>query len=56
MGSAREKIYLLGLEAEAAGLVGAGGPCEADDGRLLPVLPTAHALNEPHHVGLLPSP
>jgi hypothetical protein len=51
-----EKIYLLGLEAEAAGLVGARGPCEANDGRLLPVLPAAYALHEPHHVGLLPPP
>jgi hypothetical protein len=43
-------IYLLSLVAEAAGLVGAGGPCEADDGRLLPVLPAPDALHEPHHV------
>ena len=44
------EIYLLGLVAEAAGLVGAGGLGEADDGRLLPVLLAAHALHEAHHV------
>jgi hypothetical protein len=49
-------IALLGLEAEAAGLVGAGGPGEADDRRLLPVLPAAHALHEAHYIGLLPPP
>jgi hypothetical protein len=56
MGSALEEIYLLGLVAEAARLVRTSGPCEADDGRLLPVLPAAHALHEPHHIGLLPPP
>ena len=52
----RAGIYLLGLESEAAGLVGAGGPGEADDRRLLPVLPAADALHEAHHIGLLPPP
>ena len=52
----RAGIYLLGLEAEAAGLVRAGGPGEADDRRLLPVLPAADALHEAHHIGLLPPP
>ena len=50
------EIYLLDLVAEAVDLVGAGGPGEADDGRLLPVLPAAHALHEVHHVRLLPPP
>lgn len=52
----RKNSYLLGLEAEAARPVGAGGPGDADDRRLLPVLPAPHALHEPHHVGLLPPP
>jgi hypothetical protein len=50
------KPYLLGLEAKTASPIGTGGPGDAHDRRLLPVLPATHALHEPHHVRLLPPP
>ena len=47
---------LLGLVAEAAGLIGAGGPGESNDGGKLTVLPAANSLQKSHHITLLLSP
>lgn len=49
-------ITLLGLVSQPAGLVGARGARGAVQGRQLPVLPAAHAQQEPHHVRLLLPP
>lgn len=50
----RGQHTLLGLVAEAAGLVRARRVGRAVDGRQLAVLPCANAQQEPQHVGLLP--
>jgi len=49
-------INLLSLEAQATSLVRAGRPCQANNGRLLPILPAPHPLQEAHDIRLLLAP
>jgi len=49
-------VHLLGLVAEATGLVWAGRLGGPVDGRHLPELPSANALGEAQHIGLLAVP
>ena len=46
-------VALLGLEAHAAGLVGAGGARQAHQAGQLPELPAPHAQEEAEHIALL---
>eukprot|EP01084_Bolivina_argentea_P198886 340430_1 len=46
-------VALLGLVAQGAGLLGAGGVLDADDGVLVAVLPSADTLGELEHIGRL---
>lgn len=51
-----EENHLLGLVPESAGLVRASRPRDANNGRMLAVLPAPHPLKEPHHIRLLLPP
>ena len=48
-----DNVALLGLEAHAAGLVGAAGAREPHNARQLPVLPAPHTEEEAEHIALL---
>ncbi len=47
---AEDNVALLGLVAEAAGLVGAGGAAGAVDAGQLPVFPSANTEEKAHHI------
>lgn len=52
----KKRRYLLGLVSEATGLIGPGGPGDANDGGELAIIPAPDPLKKPHRIRLLLPP